>query len=185
MGATRTDSGIGSFEIANSLIQYAKTSLGFIKVMEKGTKICDIPIEFALSKSSEEEEVVKVSAHIPEDVLLFLPKGVNTDEELSYKYYLYSDTLSAPVLAGERVGGVDFFYRGELIGSSPLVVSVDIDANEFLLKMQVFRDAVFGRTTLLSLFLFCVLLPTYIFIERRIAKRRAKRTFKITSSRKL
>ncbi len=185
MGASADGSRIGSFEIANSLIQYAKASLGFTKVMEKGTEICKIPIEFSLSKASSEEESAKVSACVKDDVLLFLPKGVDIHEELSYKYYLYTEKLNAPVFEGDRVGGVDFFYRGELIGSAPLVLSEDADANEFLLRMQNFRSAIFSRTTLLSLILFSALLPLYIFIERRIMSRRSKRALKITSSRKL
>lgn len=185
MGATKEGARIGSFEIANSLIRYAKSSLGFTKVMEKGTKICEIPIELSLSKSSEKQSVVTVSACIAEDVMLFLPKGIDVASELSYEYYLYSDTLSAPVLSGDRVGGVDFFYRGELIESAPLVIAEDVEANDFLVNMQRFKRAIFSRTTLLSLILFSLLFPFYIFIERSVKSRRSKKSFKITSSRRL
>lgn len=185
MGASTANDKIHSFDIANSLIQYAKTSLGFTKVMDKGTKICEVPIEMTLSKASSKEDTVKISACIKDDVLLLLPRGVDVESELSYKYYLYTDTLTAPVLAGERIGGVDFFYRGELIDTVPLVAAEDADANGFLLKMQSFKRILFSRTTIISLILFSALLPLYLFLESRISSRRSRRTFKITSSRKL
>lgn len=185
MGGFKNEASIGSFEIANSLIQYAKTSLGFTKVMDKETKICEIPIEMTLSNSSSKEETVKIAACVKDDVLLFLPRGADLQNEVSYKYYLYSDTLTAPVLSGARVGGVDFFYKGELIATAPLVLSEDADANGFLLKMQSFKSAVFSRTALISLILFCALLPLYFTIEHKAKSRRSKKAFKITSSRRL
>ena len=185
MGGFKSGGSIGSFEIANSLIQYAKANLGFTKVMDKGTKICDVPIEMTLSSSSSKEETVKISACVQDDVLLFLPRGVDFQKEVSYRHYLYEDTLIAPVAAGTRVGGVDFFYRGELIATAPLVVSEDAEANEFLLKMQSFKSAIFSRTTLISLALFSALLPLYFAIEHKQKSRRSKKAFKITSSRRL
>ena len=185
MGASIVNDKIGSFEIANALIQYAKSSLGFTKVMEKGTEICELPIEMTLSKSSSKEDEVKIKACLADDALLFLPRTADLENELSYKYYLYTDTLTAPVLAGERVGGVDFFYRGELIATVPLVIAEDADANGFLLKMNSFKNAIFSRTTVISLILFLALLPLYFVLENKIKSRRSKKAFKITSSRKL
>lgn len=185
MGASIIDDRIGSFEIANALIQHAKTSFGFTKVMDKGTSICKIPIEMTLSNSSSKEDVAKISACIDSDILLFLPLGADLQNDLSYKYYLYSDTLTAPVTKGERVGGVDFFYRGELIYTAPLVVAEDTEANTFLLKMQSFKNIIFSRTTLISLALFCALFPLYLFLESKITSRRSRKAFKITSSQKL
>ena len=185
MGGTKAGDRIGSFEIANALIEYAKSSLGFTKVMEKGTKICEIPIEMTLSKASKNEDAVKVAACLADDVLLFLPKGVEPQSELTYKHYLYTDTLTAPVMAGDRVGGVDFFYRGELIATVPLVLAEDADANGFLLKMRGFRSAIFSRTTLISLLLFSVLAPLYFLLENKLQARKSKKTFRITNSRRL
>ena len=153
--------------------------------MDKGTSICKIPIEMTLSNSSSKEDVAKISACIDSDVLLFLPLGADLQNDLSYKYYLYSDTLTAPVTKGERVGGVDFFYRGELIDTIPLVVAEDTEANAFLLKMQNFKDIIFSRTTIISLVLFCAILPIYLFLESKITSRRSRKAFKITNSRKL
>lgn len=185
MGASKTDNQIGSFEIANSLIQFAKSSLGFTKVMDKGTKICDIPIEMTLSKSSSKEKDVKIEACLADDALLFLPRTADLENKLTYKYYLYSDTLTAPVLAGDRVGGVDFFYQGKLIETVPLVIAENAEANGFLLKMQTFKNIIFSRTAIISIILFSALLTMYLFIESKIIRRRSKKAFKITSSRKL
>ena len=185
MGAVKQGTKICSFEIANALIKYAKASLGFTKVMEKGALICEIPIDMALSKASTKETNPTVRACIAEDVVLFLPKDTDPQTEISYKYYLYSDSLTAPIASGERVGSVDFFYNGELIQTVPLILGEDAEANEFLLKMQKFKGAVFSRTTLISIVLFCIILAFYLSCEKKAMRRRAKKSFKITNSKKL
>ena len=185
MGASATDSSIGSFELATSLIRYARTSLAMAKVMSAKEVICEIPIDFALSKSSAEKKKATVSARIDEDVFLFLPKSADLSTEITYKYYLYSDTLTAPIFSGERVGGVDFFYNGELVASTALIVSEDIAENEFLIKMENFKKAIFNRATIISAILFSALLCSYLVLENKLFRRRTKKAFKITNSRKL
>ncbi len=185
MGASATETTIGSYATVNALASHIRQSFSLIKVMNAKTRICKIPIEFALTEQKDKETSGTLDVTLAEDVYLLLPNTVDIENELSYKHYLYTDKLTAPVFAGDRVGSVDFYYNGKLIYTAPLVVSEDAVANKFLLGIEHFKDIIWSRTALISVFLFCVAFPLYLHFEKKSAKRRSKKILKISNSRKL
>ena len=185
MGADATEDTIGSYATVNALTSYARHTLGYTKVMSAGTKICDIPIEFALSEQSAKDKSGMLEVFVTDDVLLFLPQNANIEKEVSYKYYLYSDKLIAPVCSGDRVGSVDFYYNGELLATVPLVITKDVVANDFLISINTMRGAILSRITIFSLLLFICIFSIYTTQKNKASARRRKKTFNITSSRKL
>lgn len=175
MGAAQDTDNIYSFAIADNLIHHARRNLGFVKVADKGDVICKIPTENSMLPANSEDGSFSASAVLTEDVMAYIPLRVETSE-VTYKYYLYSETLSAPLEAGKRVGTVDFYYNGEIIASAPLAISEDIPANEFLLFVEGVRDIITGRAFVISLLSFAILSSVYfLFFDRKLTKKRTKR----------
>lgn len=175
MGATQDTDNIYSFAIADNLIHHARRNLGFVKVADKGDVICKIPTENSMLPANSEDGSFSASAVLTEDVMAYIPLGADTSQ-VTRKYYLYSDTLKAPLEAGKRVGTVDFYYNGEIIASAPLNISDDVPANEFLLFVQSVRDIITGRVFIISLLSFVILSGVYFLsFDRKITKKRAKR----------
>jgi len=174
MGATEENGVINSYKIANELSDFVRTSLGIVTVMEKGAHVCDVDIKFALSESSS-ETLTTVSACLGEDATLFIPNGIS-EGELTRKYYLYAEVLEAPVFEGDRIGGVDFYYNGELLKTVPLVIGEDVKANDILISLNEIRSEILSRTTAISLVLFIILTAVwFVFFDKRKKRRSAKR----------
>ncbi len=174
MGATETNSVINSYKITNELTYFARTSLGFTTVMKKGTHICDVDIEFALSSSRAKNQTT-VSASLGEDATLFIPRNVS-DGEITKKYYLYEDILEAPVFEGDRIGSVDFYYNGELLKTVPLIIDEDIDENRLLIKLHKIKSAILSRTSAISFALFVLFtLAWFLAFDKKKRRKAAKK----------
>lgn len=174
MGAEQEEQNIYSFAIADNLIHYARRSLGFVKVASKGDLICKIPTESSMLPANSADGSFSVSAVLNEDVMAYMPLSVDPNT-VTYKYYLYSDTLKAPLDAGQRVGSVDFYYNGEIIATAPLCVSEDIPANEFLLFVEDVRNIITSRVFIVSLISFILLSGVYfLFLDRKINRKKSK-----------
>ena len=169
MGATSANEKIHSFEIANSLIEHAKRNLAYVKVMKGGTAICKIPVEYALLEASDNSS--EVTVRVGQDVELFLPYAVDVNAEITHRYYLYEETLSAPISAGTQVGNIDFYYNGDIVGTAPLVIDNDIKANEFELFIISAKSFLLSRTSIFSVIFFITIFFTYTSISKRRKRR--------------
>ena len=177
MGAIETDGVIHSFEAVNLLTSYAKRNLGFVTVAEEKTAVCDIPVDFALVDSSKDKNNRTVKAVLDADVKAFLPLNVDLSSEITYKYCLYSDRFTAPIDAGERVGGLDIYYKGELVATAPLVIEKDVAVNEITLGLNKLKGFIFGRAALISVISFVIIFIAWFLLFDR--KTRRKKTKKI------
>ena len=169
MGATETEGKINSFMITNSLIYYARRNLAYVKVMKGGTTICKIPIEHAILETNKNPS--EVSVKLGQDVELFLPYRANTSTEITHKYYLYKESLNAPISAGTQVGNIDFYYNGELVGTAPLIIDSDIKANEFELFIVSAKSFLLNRASVLSIVFFIIIFSIYISISNQRKRR--------------
>lgn len=178
MGAEEGSKGeIYSFEIANNLISYAAQSLGFVSVMVEGEYICEIPVDFALTPTKNgETKKASISAVTGAEALVFLPLSADIEKEVTYKYYLYDQRLSAPVYDGERVGGVDFYYNGEIVATVPLIAHGNVDANRFTMRIDAIKQFITSRTAIFSVISFLIIFPIWFYFFD-YKKRRKKSTF--------
>lgn len=177
MGGKEIGEKLSSYTIANDLISYASNHLGFQTLMKEGELICTIPIDFALdgTKSTEQGDVLNVRTS--KDVIAFIPKSIET-ARLSYRYYLYSERLTAPITPGTVVGALDFYLDGEYLTSVPLTVNSNVTENTFLSGMEAMKKAVIGRTTLLIL-AFLIIFSLIQFLLTRNRKRKQVREIKL------
>lgn len=178
MGATEDNGTINSFFIANELSAYARANLGFVDIASSGKTICEVPVDFALFESSQKNENHTVKTCLGADVSALLPLDVDIESEIEIKHYLYSESLSAPLEAGERVGGVDFYYDGEIVASAPLIVCEDVIENEIVISIEQLKSTLLGRASAVSAVLFVVLFSLWFYFFDY--KKRRRKTRKIS-----
>ncbi len=156
---------------ARSLLRWADTSFHFVKIIDKSTPICEISVK--LAKNTDRVAV------IPETyVELYVPSDLDRDRDLLIDWTLDSDTVSAPVYAGTRVGMVSVYYKGEFIKEVPLVVNTTIEQNSILVLLNAAWEMC--KTPVIRVILFLVLVGfvAYVIItaidreKRKKAKRR-------------
>ena len=150
MNAQATDDTIYSYEIVNSLLDYAFDNYSYVRIAEKGMKICTAKTNFAMPTSQEEQ---LVSCIVSEDVYALTYMSIDPETDLDYRYYLHNEPLNAPVSAGMIVGGADIIYKGEVIGSAMLIAEDDVQASNMLIMLDKIRDFFLSRTFWLSLIL--------------------------------
>lgn len=142
MDAEATGDTIYSYEIVNSLLDFAFDNYSYIRIAEKGKRICTAKTKFAMPTSAEEQTV---SCIVSDDIYALTYMEIDPEKDLEYNYYLHNETLNAPISAGMIVGGADIIYEGEVIGSAVLVAEEDIEASGILLNLEKLRSFFMGR----------------------------------------
>ena len=111
---------------------------------------------------------------------IFVPNDIDRENDIKLEWTLDSETLTAPVQAGQEVGMLRVTYMGEFIGEVPLVVRTGITADGGLTVLdrvgQLMRTPFF--TAILIAVAVCALI--YVFgtaISRSRKKNEAKREF--------
>ena len=173
MGTQEYDGNLMSFDIAYNLMSYAQKNLGLVPLMKKDTEICDIPVDFALEGSSDKEYRLKL--YTAEDAMAFIPLYADLEAEITYRYYLYSERLTAPVSEDTRVGGVDFYYNGELVATVPLVAGKDVVPNSFAISMQKAKNFLLSRSFILSIVSFAIIFSLWFYFFDYKPRRRSKK----------
>jgi len=162
MGAAENGDVIGSYQIANALIRYAKENLGRVTVMEAGMPICSVPITLALPNTKV--GTTELTASVLQDVTVFAPKTAKIGTDITYRYYLFDETLKAPIFPNTQVGCVDIYLGDELLETVPLLVTESMDASRFLIVMEHIKSFIMSRKALLSLIAFLILFPVGYYV---------------------
>lgn len=173
MGGIEKNGTISSYSIANELIYYAKSNLKKLCLMKKDELVCTVPIKFALDGTAKKDGQDYLNVRTASDVTAILPTSTDTSA-ITYKYHLYSETLSAPINAGATVGIIDFYLEDEYLTSAPLCINSDVSANTFLLTMDKMKTTIISRTTFIPLILFVVLSSVFFSIRRNRKRKTVK-----------
>ena len=120
-----------------------------------------------LSQNSEK----KISCVLEDDILAFLPKNVD-ESDITYKAYLHTNTLTAPVRENTVVGGVNYYFDGKIIGRGALIVDQSVEANSVLIFIEDMKDLLTSPIFILTVILFLFALMIYFILSRRTIKRR-------------
>lgn len=133
LGAERVEeNGVGnirSFSETTRLFNYGFDNFTYKNIIEAKEPIQEVPVSL-----SEVDRVV-VSAAEDKEVLIF--NGLEP-EHLERKVTLFSETVEAPVTAGQKLGVMELSYDGTVYATVDLLAMHDVEAS----KMLVFwRDA--------------------------------------------
>ena len=177
MGARDVGEQISSYTAANEIISHTINYYGNLMVIEAGDTVAKVPVHLALSRGDEDFYMLRCT--VPEDVSVFAEYDTESLETLELRPYFFSDVLSAPIKAGERLGGIDIFIDGKLCGNAPLVAANDVEANAFLSFMTNAKKMLVSRPFIIFAIVFVVLFTIYFFTHEVRAMQKKNKKIKI------
>lgn len=125
MGAESTDEVNYAYANVQKLIDWAFASFAMTEVLTQQKVVCELPVKL----SSAVDYVAVAPA---ENVSIFLPTDVDVSREIEYVWGTDDEELRAPLKAGDEVGNISAYYKGELRGSCKLVVTSDVEKSDFI-----------------------------------------------------
>ena len=160
---------IYSYVVANELINYAMSYLGYRTVISAGTQICTLPIKAAHVKTKE------VSIIVSDDVKVYLPYDYLESGLLKRTVICERNELTAPVNKGDKVGTVVISYGDEIVAMADMVVADDVARDNFMYALESVRTFVTGRTFIAFAICLAVLIFLYVFVYPRMKRSRRKK----------
>ncbi len=158
LGASETaDGNIASYTVANSLINWAYSSYGYVEVLSKDLLVCEIDV--ALS-----EDVDYVTLRPAKEIVAFLPLEIDMEKELEYNHSVTSKELDAPVEEGQSAGFISVSYDGKVLGTVELVAMNKVDRSEFLYTLKKITDFTSSRPFIITAVTFALLFVVYVFL---------------------
>ena len=160
-GVTRTY----SFIETSRLFDWGFDSFTSRKILSADEPICEVPVAL----SSETNYVV---VHPAEDLTRMLPNDLDV-EDIERTVTLHSESVEAPVAAGDELGTLTLSYRDTVYGEVPLIALSDVSASWLLVAR---RDVIaFFSRTLVKLILFAIVaLIVVIVLLRTVFSRRRR-----------
>ena len=156
MGAEERGENVLSYTIANSLIDWAYSSYGYVNVLTDDRLVCEVGVELS-------EDVDYVTLRPATSLTVFLPLEVDPEKDLVYKHKVLAPKLEAPVEEGQVAGFITVYLDDEPLGSVDLITMNKVERSEFLFAMKRIRDFTTSRPFVITVVTFAVLFIVYIF----------------------
>lgn len=161
MGCTSDERANAGYAGAIALFDWAFAAWKYADVLSTEDIICEIPVTL----SSAIDFVTLAPAN---DVRVYLPCTVKKGENLEYSYTTLYESLAAPVVKGSVAGAVTVIYDGEVIGSSDLVATVDIDRSELLYTLSQIEKFTKSRFFIATIVSAVILTVIYVLVKARV-----------------
>lgn len=156
MGAEERGEDVLSYTIANSLIDWAYSSYGYINVLSDDRLVCEVSVDLS-------DDVDYVTLRPADSLTVFLPLDVDVEKDLIYKHKVTSPKLEAPVEEGQVAGFITVYLDDEPLGSVDLITMNKVERSEFLYALKRIRDFTNSRPFIITAVTFAVLFVVYIF----------------------
>ena len=155
LGGAERDGNICSYTVANSLINWAFSSYGYVEVISKDMLVCEVKVELS-------EDIDHVTLRPASSLTVFLPLDIDKEKDLVYSHKIASPSLTAPVEEGQIAGFISVELDGEILGSVDLVTMSKVERSEFLYSLQRIRDFTTSRPFVITAIIFVILVVAYI-----------------------
>ena len=129
---------IYSYTEAAKLLDYAFVSYANVTLVEAGQMITEIPV----TMSGTTDFVSLVTA---DSLTLYLPTNVDLEKEIQRSRKTTYDSLTAPVLEGQKAGVLTVMYNDEVVGNVDLITTVAVARSEFLYTLEQIKSFATGR----------------------------------------
>ena len=160
---------VNTYQIANTLIDYAIKNFQYKQIFEKDKVVCSVSVKAAL----KEENSDNTKCVIPNDIFALIPKDTDLSNEITYKTFLHETELVAPIEKNAVVGGVHIYCGDVLIAESPIVINESVESNAILSTLDGMKAFFTSRFFIILLI---ILIPTLIiYISTVSVKSRHKK----------
>lgn len=169
MKATKDENGDNSsFYIASKLMDMTLDNFGYVNVLDTESIVREMPVKLA-----KNVDYVIVTPETKSEY--FLPLDVDIKSEIEYDVRLDSETLTAPIYEGQKVGEIDVIYKNEVISSVPLVTCNSVSASTLLRLLDYCKNLFKSRSVRIAAAVFVILFASYLLISYHRLSRAYKR----------
>ncbi len=168
LGAEGEDEQYYNYINAINMLDWAFKAYTYAQVLSSSRVICELPVNL----SSTLDYVTLV----PEkSITSYLPANADLSEDIQYSYNTYTDSLDAPVEAGDVVGTITVMYKDEILGSCALITTSSIARSEFLNILSNIREFTKSRFFIATVISIAVLAVAYILFKARQREKKLRR----------
>lgn len=160
---------IYSYVIANELINYTVSNLGYRTVIAANKQICTLPVKGARLKVTEVDIIVQ------NDVNVYLPYDYLESGLLKCTVICSKNELMAPVKQGDKVGAIVVSYGDDIVAVADMVVADNVERDNFIYILEQMRDFVSERLFISFVIIFASLIFIYIFVYPKIKRGKRKK----------
>ncbi len=178
MAASSNTNEIYSYYTANRLFDYTSKNYSKIKIADSDENMGRIDVNFSVNNG----ETAKVACVLADDVYAYLPYNTDVSTDISHKVYFHHTAYDAPIYEGMVVGGIDFYYKEQLVATGKIITSDSAEANKLLVFLTNSKSFLTSRFFVVFISLLLILLTVYFVFERKLRKKRRGR---IKEARKL
>lgn len=153
-----------SYKEAAKLLNWAFENYGFREVLSSSKMICEIPVSLSAS-------VDYVTLVPSESLSVYLPMDIDLENDISFSYKTTSETLDAPIEAGQTAGMITVIYEDKILGTISLITTSSVSRSELLFilsRIQKFTSSRFFKATIIS----AVILSVIYIISRSVARQK-------------
>lgn len=152
----------------SALRTWVTAEYGYVTLCEKGDAVAELTADRAqgtdhlVLSASETVRVLLESSYSEADITERINYDLSriTSSRDSSGKTIY--TISAPVTKGETLGMISYLYNGEVIGSSPLVASDNLDTDTVLDFFDKAKEMLFSPTALTIFRVLLILAALYV-----------------------
>ena len=159
---------IYSYVEATKLLRYAFSNYGYRNVIEEG----DIIAEMTVTMS---DDVDFVSCIADGTVSCYMPYSDDIDFVVQKTVKLESDSVTAPVEKGQRLGMVTLMYNDQIVGNVDLIAASDVKRSEFLYVLERIKAFASSRFFIATAVSAVILFIAYVLINSAVRYRRTMR----------
>ena len=167
LGAERTEeNGVGnirSFSETSRLFTYGFENFSYKTIIESTEPIKDV--EVTLSKTD------CVAVHPAQSIETLMPNGLDA-EDLEREVTLLSESVEAPVAAGQKLGTLELSYDGKVYATVDLLAMNDVEAAKELVLLRDVQEFFARRSVRITIIVIAVLIVLLILWKLIFGRRR-------------
>jgi D-alanyl-D-alanine carboxypeptidase (penicillin-binding protein 5/6) len=162
LGGQESEDGsqVYAYKAVNSLINWACKTYNVYGVFPANKDMGTIKVKLSGVSGGD-------AAYVTESPLsVYIPTDSSYDTELSYNILLDSDSVTAPISAGAKVGIVKVYCNGEVVGECELVLNDSYEVNGIMLVIDKLGEYTKSRAFIATVICFVVLFViTLVFLK--------------------
>ena len=122
--------------------------------------IATLPIKYSISLN-------EIDVYALHNLEVFVSNDVNLEKDITYSINFNEDELKAPLKYGDIVGTLTIFNDGIILGSTPLIVTKDVERNTFLYTLDMMKEFILSKVFLIIVIFFILLLIIYYTYQNK------------------
>ncbi len=158
-----------AYKAVNTLVNWACSTYNLYSVFPEGKQMGTTKIKLSGVTGSDAPFFTANSVDV------YIPTDSAYDTELSYNILLDSNSFTAPIDAGAKVGVVKVYCNGEVVGECELILKDGYETNGIMLAINTLGEYTKSRAFISTIVCFVILLISTVIYSKSNPSMRSRR----------